>query len=87
MERIYSEVGNLPSVKTCQRTKIQNGSIADDRILINLKSLMGSDDLYTDVDADEVKNWKKMRNIKALKNRKGQLQENVERIFMDIDLF
>ncbi|MCQ9202458.1 MAG: Z1 domain-containing protein [Prochlorococcus marinus XMU1425] len=65
-----TEVGNLPSVKTCQRTKIQNGSIAEDRKIINLKSLMGSDDLYVDVDADEVKKWKKSEAYKSYKKQK-----------------
>ena len=65
-----TEVGNLPSVKTCQRTKIQNGSIAEDRKIINLKSLMGSDDLYVDVDVDEVKKWKKSEAYKSYKKQK-----------------
>ena len=40
------EIGNLSGVRTVQRTKIKNGSIADDRKLINLKSLMGSEDIH-----------------------------------------
>ena len=63
------ELGNLSGVRTVQRTKIQNGSIADDHKLINLKSLMGSEDLYTDVDKENIKNWKKSEEYKSFKKQ------------------
>ena len=63
------EIGNLSGVRTVQRTKIKNGSIADDRKLINLKSLMGSEDLYTDIDQDDIKNWKKSEEYKSFKKQ------------------
>ena len=65
----FIQIGNL-NVYACQRSKIENGSVDDDLKLINLKSLMGSEDLYADVDARAVQVWKKSEEYLRFKKQK-----------------